>query len=294
MNVLTAYNAWLESKRREHRAPATVRQYAGQLKSLTELHGSRALDSLTREELRNWIYDQQHWADGQEKSGSTRRMVVIALQNFLSFCIEFDYLTSSPLKPTDVKKPPTGQRQLLPTADQVQAILKAAEDRPDWRLLYRALRLTGCRPSELIHAQIADLDWDASPPVLNLRQHKTVRKTGARMIPLSDRVQSIVRSAIGNRQAGPVFVTQQGRKWGRDRPSELFRMYRDACGISPEIVLYTTRHEFGTNVVQNHGIAAGKELLGHTSVTTTQRYAHLDPQHLEQVQRSAGDQLDQQ
>jgi thioredoxin-dependent peroxiredoxin len=54
--------------------------------------------------------------------------------------------------------------------------------------------------------------------------------------------------------------------------------------MSRELVLYLARHECGTKICREKGIEYARRLLGHTSISTTQRYLHLDDQELADAQ----------
>lgn len=291
MQINQALDRWLEQKRREHKAPKTLSQYTQQTSPLRKQYGRKQVRSLTRPQLQDLIYDCGHFADGTEKSGSTRRVFIVCLENFLRWCVDQELLESIPLKSQDVKKPSLGMRTALPTDEQVRQIIQAASN-PRWVQLYRCLRLTGCRPSELINADISHLDWQASPPTLLLHRHKTVRKTGLRRVVLSPPVAQLFRQVIGRRKAGPIFTTTKGQRWTVAYASQIFSRIRDSLQIDRGIVFYTARHEFATKVVERNGIMTAKELLGHTSITTTQRYAHPQAQHLAEAQAAAVEGLD--
>jgi site-specific recombinase XerC len=51
-----------------------------------------------------------------------------------------------------------------------------------------------------------------------------------------------------------------------------------------DLVLYLARHECGTQVCRAKGIEYARRLLGHTNISTTQRYMHLDDQELADAQ----------
>jgi integrase len=51
-----------------------------------------------------------------------------------------------------------------------------------------------------------------------------------------------------------------------------------------DLVLYLARHECGTKICREKGIEYARRLLGHTNITTTQRYMHLDEKELADAQ----------
>jgi site-specific recombinase XerD len=55
---------------------------------------------------------------------------------------------------------------------------------------------------------------------------------------------------------------------------------RDLAGLPKDLVLYLARHECGTKICREEGIEYARRLLGHTNISTTQRYMHLDDSEL--------------
>jgi site-specific recombinase XerD len=58
----------------------------------------------------------------------------------------------------------------------------------------------------------------------------------------------------------------------------------DSAGLPRDLVLYPARHECGTKICKEKGIEYARRLLGHTNITTTQSYMHLDESELADAQ----------
>jgi integrase len=56
------------------------------------------------------------------------------------------------------------------------------------------------------------------------------------------------------------------------------------AGLPRDLVLYLARHECGTKICREKGIEYARRLLGHTNISTTQRYMHLDDRELADAQ----------
>ena len=69
--------------------------------------------------------------------------------------------------------------------------------------------------------------------------------------------------------------------WGLGRCS---RRLRDSAGLPKDLVLYLARHECGTRICREKGIEYARRLLGHSNISTTQRYIHLDDGELADAQ----------
>jgi integrase len=257
-----------------NRAPATVAFYRARLKKFCEAYNSRDLTSLTPLEI-----DEHLAAAGAGMSDSTRHHDVGALERLQKFAIQ-NKLLDTPVF-GNLEKPRVGRRDRIPTAVETEAILAHAS--PSFRLIYSALRQCGARPGELCRATIADIDRTANAIVL--REHKTVRKTGqARRIPIGRKLSEMLKQAIGIRTEGPVFLTPTGRPWRVENLSRTYSRMRNLAGLPKDLVLYLARHECGTKICREKGIEYARRLLGHSNISTTQRYVHLDDQELADAQ----------
>ena len=257
-----------------NRAPATVAFYRARLKKFCEAYNTRDLASLTPLEI-----DEHLAAAGTGMSDSTRHHDVVALERLQKFAIENKLLD----KPVfgNLEKPRVGRRDRIPTLAETEAILMKAS--PAFRLIYSALRQCGARPGELCRATIADVD--RVNRVITLKEHKTVRKTGQpRRIPVGRKLGVLLDQAIGDRTEGPVFLSPTGRQWRVGNLSRTYSRLRDLAGLPKDLVLYLARHECGTKICREKGIEYARRLLGHTNISTTQRYMHLDDGELADAQ----------
>src|SRR5258708_18245577 len=155
-------------------------------------------------------------------------------------------------------------------------------DRAFLELLYGS----GLRISELVGVDVDDLELRAR--LVN------VRSKGAkeRIVPFGSKAEEAIRHWMDVREAKDeehaVFVNHRGDRITTRSVRRLFDGYvRDAAlrgGISP----HTMRHSFATHLL-NAGadLRCIQELLGHASLSTTQRYTHLNDWHLIQAYRKA-------
>jgi integrase len=169
----------------------------------------------------------------------------------------------------------------VPTPAETESLLAAAS--PAFRLIYSALRQCGARPGELCRATIADVNRDDR--VITLLEHKTARKTGqARRIPIGRKLGDLLDQAIGGRTDGHVFLCPSGRGWRVENLSRTYSRLRDQARLPKDLVLYLARHECGTKICREKGIEYARRLLGHSNISTTQRYMHLDDRELAEAQ----------
>lgn len=85
-----------------------------------------------------------------------------------------------------------------------------------------------------------------------------------------------------------LFISLSGNsfwnKLSRNSVEELVRKYKNFAGIEKKVTPHTLRHSFATTLLRRWAdIRSVQSLLGHSSITTTQIYTHIDDKHLKSV-----------
>lgn len=260
----------------ETKKPATVIHYRKRLKPFLARFGSREFGELLPMEILGYMRDVNrfpagHKRAGQPKANSTRASNAIVLELLEAFAVEMRAIPATIL-PT-LEKPIGGKREELPTDADVKAILKLAS--PAFALIYRALRQTGCRPSELVEATFAD--WHQADNEIVLLDHKTATKTGdPRRISIGKRFGAMLATATSGRTEGPLFLNTLGQPWTVEALSRNFTRLRKRAGLRSCLVLYHTRHEFATKLCDAVGVEETSKALNHRKLDTTMRYVHTN------------------
>ena len=74
-----------------------------------------------------------------------------------------------------------------------------------------------------------------------------------------------------------VFTKYNGMRYQHSFSSKKFKQYLRKVGLNEEIHFHSLRHSFASNLVRKGvSLYIVKELLGHSNITTTMMYAHLD------------------
>jgi integrase/recombinase XerC len=161
------------------------------------------------------------------------------------------------------------------------------------RALFELLYATGLRVSEAAGLDLEDVDFSA----------RLARVTGKgskeRIVPFGEEAEAAlkawlpVRSALrhGAADAGedePLFVNRRGGRLTTRSMSRLLKRRLRAAGLPDEISPHALRHTFATHLLQaGADLRAIQELLGHASLSTTQKYTHLDAARLAAVYKQA-------
>ena len=81
-----------------------------------------------------------------------------------------------------------------------------------------------------------------------------------------------------------MFLSPSGKQWKVANLSRTYSRLRDVADLPRDLVLYLARHECGTKICREKGIEYARRLLGHSNISTTQRYMHLDDRELADAQ----------
>jgi site-specific recombinase XerD len=221
--------------------------------------------------------DQQHH-QGLAPTTVNRRLY--ALRHFFDFLIEQQVVDTNPIKPSHVLK----RARTLPRAlakEQLEQLF-AQIHHPMDRALFLLMLRSGLRVSEVAQLKVRDLDW--SQQALLIEQGKG--RKDRRVYLSADAVASLHVCL----QQRPSDVPGDLVFWNQKRPSrplsvkaiqKKIQRYATAAGITASC--HSLRHTFASNLLeQGAEIVSIRELLGHASISSSERYAKLSNQHVKQ------------
>jgi integrase/recombinase XerD len=134
---------------------------------------------------------------------------------------------------------------------------------------------SGQRPDECCRMRWEHMLWEQS--MIRVPDGKTANS--ARLVPMTDRVKELLLARWKGEQEGWVYPSSRSRSghistWGL---SNAFRKARNGLGLPKTLVLYCTRHTYGTELIRQSGDPALVMVsMGHASLDTTSRYTHAN------------------
>jgi integrase/recombinase XerD len=146
------------------------------------------------------------------------------------------------------------------------------------RLIFEFLYGTGCRISELVNTDLQDVDFDAN--VIKIRFGKGSKQ---RLIPLGSSLKKSidsyviqVRNNISNsNKSDALLLNARGQRLTRQSIWLVINKYATEQGIL-DLTPHTLRHAFATHLLEGGAdVRVVQELLGHSSINTTQIYTHV-------------------
>lgn len=155
---------------------------------------------------------------------------------------------------------------------------KGARDRAILEVLYAS----GLRVSELCQLKINDVD-DHYVRIKGKGGKERIVPIGKKAIAAIDRYLSFRDGAETGRQDA-LFIGKGNRPVHRVRIWELVKHYARQAGITKNIFPHTFRHSFATHLLDNGAdLRIIQELLGHASISSTDRYTHVSCTHLHEA-----------
>lgn len=297
--LLKNYLDYLEIEK--NRSLKTRENYERYLKFFFEVMKIRSEKDISAEKVRQF---RLHLARRQGRDGKSLKKIsqnyyVIAIRNFLKYLIKNNYPALSPDK-IELPKLPKRQIEII-DYQELERLLKAPQGSDLRALRDRAilevLFSTGLRISELCNlSRYLDLS----------RGEVTVRGKGEklRVVFFSDTAKEAIKNYLNKRpdtlewmfvslakSGKSQAVKNRGVKvLGKITPRSIQRLidkYARKAGIVKRITPHGLRHLFATDLLINGAdIRAVQELLGHSSISTTQIYTHLTNKELKDVHRS--------
>lgn len=175
--------------------------------------------------------------------------------------------------------------------EEVEALLQANEQEHFLGKRNRAIveTLYGCglRVSELTALQLSDLFFDEGYVRVFGKGNKQ------RLVPLAATTQKYIKLYLQNRnEVAPkttkdqdtLFLSRRGTGLTRAMIFTLIKQLAAKANISKKVSPHTLRHSFATHLLENGAdLRAIQLMLGHSSITTTEIYVHVDRKHLAQV-----------
>ncbi len=300
--LIVRFLAHLEGERAL--SPHTVRAYEGDLLRFAEFlavdYWSQPVEAIDLAAI-DVVAVRSHLAAlARDHGRRSQGRALSALRTFFRWACRVGEATANPAQGVRTPKAP----QLLPRhlrPGEIEALLTApAGDEPMAqrdRAILELLYATGLRVAELVGLDWRDLE-------LKERVLRTLGKGGKeRMVPFGRPAQAALRAwrdgwstlrerlvaARGDSSAEePLFLNLRGERLTDRSVRRILDRYVDATATARGVHPHTLRHTFATHLLEGGAdLRAIQELLGHSSLSTTQRYTHVDIERLQSVYRDS-------
>ncbi len=268
---MAEFRDWLEGERKSRH---TVKEYTFAVSKFLSYLGKDLKDSTDEDIVR-----YKHYMAVQKKySKSTQYLFLKAIKLYYKF---------RDLTPLESLKPPVRSKKLpvyLSDSETARLFQTASRSKRDLAIVM-VLAYTGIRVSELCSLEMSDLDL--AERTMRVRSGKGDKD---RIVILSQASADKLGDYLAEKSANldysdAVFHSSRGN--GRFDTSTIERLVRKLAveaGIRKKVTPHVLRHTFATSVLRNGGdIRFIQQILGHSSVATTQIYTHIDDNLLKKM-----------
>jgi integrase/recombinase XerD len=283
---------WVESfadylQRECHLADNTVTAYQRDLQRFETWRANRPVRHLKVPDLADYVA----WLSDQQLAPASVARHLVTLKMYFRFLQLEGVLRDNLAELLGSRKLWQRIPEVLSPA-QIQRFLKAPGPAETWywrdRALLEMLYATGCRVSEISGLRLEDLQLDQGYCKC------TGKGSKQRMVPVGESAVAALQDYLDRQRPQMVsrargfvpwvFVSRSGRPLRREAIWELVKKYARLTGIAEGISPHTMRHSFATHLLAGGAdLRHVQEMLGHSSIATTQIYTHVDQTRLKKV-----------
>ncbi len=200
-------------------------------------------------------------------SSATICRKLTSLRTFYDFLHSLNIVEINPLSSIKTPTIKNKKRDYIPMEEAVD-LLKVAKNPRDKAIIAIYLS-TGLRVSELINLTLEQY--------YNENINIKIKGDRERTIYLTNECREIVDEYIKVRKISNIsnlFVSNQGTPMRADCISKMLRKVAEIAGVQEHISNHSLRHSYISKVCDEYGINIAKDVIGHSDISTTQRYAH--------------------
>lgn len=283
---------WLKERKVQNQSEHTLHAYERDVSDFIDFCAERNLPlaDVETSDLREYLADK---VERQQLSSSSLQRMLSAIRQFMKWAEQGEYMSFNPADDFQLKR----QSRPLPglvDIETVNQILDQPEPQSEvqqqmWlrdKAILELLYSSGLRLAEVQSLRIKDVDFNRQLLRITGKGNKT------RIVPFGRKAKDAVMNWL---QVYPlwhgdfvpeahVFITQKGNPLGARQIENRVKFQAQRAGVNVDLHPHLLRHCFASHMLSNSGdLRAVQEMLGHSNLTTTQIYTHVDFDHLAQV-----------
>ena len=248
-----------------------MRTYRTEFLALLRILGGQPVAELTTDRLRRYVL---YLLQTEKLSEATIHSRINALKFYFEKVLGWQPLFFELPRP---KKPLKLPKVLA--EEELRRLFNALTNRKHKAILFTAYS-AGLRVSEVVHLKLSHVD----PHRMQLFVERAKGKKD-RVVNLSPVLLDVLREYIRSCKPRPqVYVFEgllPGQPYSDTSAQRVFQLAREQAGIKKEVSFHALRHSFATHMLEKGvDIRYIKDILGHFSIKTTERYLHVRKEQL--------------
>ena len=223
-------------------------------------------------------------------SERTQARWISSIKGFFSFLLEDELREDNPSALLETPKLGLYLPDTL-SLEEIEKLISATEENTDLakrnRCMIEVLYGCGLRVSELTELQISNINFKENYLKIQGKGDKV------RFVPLADYTADFIKNYINNirskqkinpKHSDILFLNSRGAQISRQMVFLIIKEIVRKADIQKNISPHTFRHSFATHLLQNGAdLRFIQEMLGHSSITTTEIYTHLNTEELHET-----------
>lgn len=261
-----------------------------QFMAMSHIGAEKDVGAVTLEDLRQCIGSLSK----QKRAAASINRFIASVRTLFAYCKKYKHITINPaLELKTVKLPKRLPRFMtgaeidrLCAAPEAKELLWEKRDRALFEMLYSS----GCRVSEMTSIRLDDFAGDYSSVIVTGKGKKD------RRVYFEEDAQNALRAYLLDRHERfgeadtekALFVNQQGKRLTSRGISYIISRYSGVEGTNHHVSPHAFRHTFATAMLTGGAdVRLVQELLGHASISTTQRYTHVTTDYMIEMYNKA-------
>ena len=292
LNPQQLLSIWLKEREIQNQSKHTLQAYERDVSDFLNFcqRHALALGDVESTDLRQFMAEK---VEQQGLSSSSLQRLLSAIRQFMKWAEQAQYVSFNPADDFQLKR----QSRPLPGMVDIETIHQIL-DQPEpegevqqqmWKrdkAILELLYSSGLRLAEVQGLRIKDIDFNRQLLRITGKGNKT------RIVPFVSKAKDSVMAWL---QIYPlwhgdfvpeahVFITQKGNPLGARQIENRVKLQAQRAGVNVDLHPHLLRHCFASHMLSNsRDLRAVQEMLGHSNLTTTQIYTHVDFDHLAQI-----------
>ena len=268
----------------------TIEAYVSDLQKLQDFAEQNLMNitpiTISYEHLQEFLYQ----ISKINYSERTQARWISSIKGFFSFLLEDELREDNPSALLETPKLGLYLPDTL-SLEEIEKLISATEENTDLakrnRCMIEVLYGCGLRVSELTELQISNINFKENYLKIQGKGDKV------RFVPLADYTADFIKNYINNirskqkinpKHSDILFLNSRGAQISRQMVFLIIKEIVRKAGIQKNISPHTFRHSFATHLLQNGAdLRFIQEMLGHSSITTTEIYTHLNTEELHET-----------
>ena len=268
----------------------TIEAYVSDLQKLQDFAEQNLMNitpiTISYEHLQEFLYQ----ISKINYSERTQARWISSIKGFFSFLLEDELREDNPSALLETPKLGLYLPDTL-SLEEIEKLISATEENTDLakrnRCMIEVLYGCGLRVSELTELQISNINFKENYLKIQGKGDKV------RFVPLADYTADFIKNYINNirskqkinpKHSDILFLNSRGAQISRQMVFLIIKEIVRKANIQKNISPHTFRHSFATHLLQNGAdLRFIQEMLGHSSITTTEIYTHLNTEELHET-----------